>query len=149
MEKYISQLTELLQEAQHRRPTPRYLDLPEEMEGLEDIIDAEMAMAGKGSTLEQIFGIEQYYFPPEERLSDSQIKTLVKEILDLWHVYHYKAVMRKGELSEREIYTKLIGFWKDSFPLFRGSNGTWYVELFDYKNDWDGAIIESGMENRP
>lgn len=148
MEKYIEQLAERLREAQHRRPEPRKLDLPEEMKGLEDVVEAEAVMlSGKGNTLEQIFGIEQFYFPPEERLSDTQIRTLTKEIFDLWHVFHYKAVARKGEFTEREIYTKLIGYWKKSFPLFRGTNGTWYVEMYDYEKDFDGKTIESGMED--
>lgn len=146
MEKYINQLIELLREAQHRRPAPRKLDLPEDMKGLEDIIDMEMSMQEEEHTMEQIFGVEQYNFPPEARLSDEQVRTLTKEIFDLWHAFNYKAVARKGEFTEREIYTKLVDYWKEPVPLFRGTNGTWYIELYDYETDWDGGTIESGME---
>ena len=137
MEKYVNQLVELLQEAHIHRPNLRKLDLPEDMKGLEDVIDIELAMEEKEKTMEQIFGVEQYYFPPEERLCDNQIQTLTKEILDLWHVFHYDAVTRKGEFTERQIYTKLVNCWKESFPLFRGTNGVWYIELYNYEKNWD------------
>lgn len=137
MEKYVNQLIELLQEAQHRRPSPCKLGLPDEMEWLEDMMDIETIISGPEYTMEHIFGVEQYYFPPEERLSDSQIQILITEILNLWHVFHYEADMREGEFTEREVYTKLVGYWKESFPLLRGTNGTWHIELYDYEKDWD------------
>jgi hypothetical protein len=87
--------------------------------------------------MESIFGVPQYYFPPEDRLSDEQVRQLIKGILDLWHVFHYEADFRRGEFNEREQYTKLVEHWKKTHPLFRGTNGAWHIEMFDYEQYWD------------
>jgi hypothetical protein len=137
MQRYIEQLLETMQEAYHNRPAPRYLELPEEMECLRDVIDLEMSLEEEELTMETIFGIPQNYFPPENRLSDEQIRQLTEGILSLWREFHYEAVFRKGEFSERENYTKLVECWKQTHPLFRGTNGTWYIEMFDYEQNWD------------
>jgi hypothetical protein len=130
----------MLQEAHNNRPGPRYIELPEEMECLRDTIDMEMSMEEEEQTMESIFGVPQYYFPPEDRLSDEQVRQLINGILDLWHVFHYEAVFRKGEFTEREQYTKLVAHWKETHPLLRGSSGAWYIELFDYEQNWDEEL---------
>ena len=137
MQKYITQLLETLQEAYDNRPAPRYIELSEEMECLRDIIDLEMSMEEEEQTMETIFGVPQVYFPSEDRLSDEQIRQLIRGILDLWHVFHYEADFRKGEFTEREQYTKLVNCWKKTYPLLRGTNGTWHIEMFDYELNWD------------
>ena len=137
MQKYVTQLLEMLQEAHANRPAPRYLELPEEMECLRDIIDMDMSLEEEEQTMESIFGIPQIYFPPENRLSDEQIRQLIQGILDLWYVFHYEADFRQGEFTEREQYTKLVNCWKKTYPLFRGSNGTWHIEMYDYELNWD------------
>jgi hypothetical protein len=137
MQKYITQLLEMLQEAHSNRPAPRQLYLPEDMQGLEDIIDLEMSLEEEEHTMESIFGVPQMYFPPENRLSDEQVQQLTEGILDLWHVFHYEADIREGEFTDREIYTKLVDCWKKSYPLFRGTNGTWHIEMYDYELNWD------------
>ena len=137
MQTYVNQLLEMLQEAHGNRPAPRYLELPEEMECLRDVIDLEMSMEEKEHTMESIFGVPQIYFPPENRLSDEQIKQLIQGILELWRVFHYEADFRKGEFTEREQYTKLVEQWKETHPLLRGTNGTWHIEMFDYELNWD------------
>jgi hypothetical protein len=120
MQQYVNQLLEMLQEAHNNRPAPRYLELPEEMECLRDVIDVDMSLEEDEHIMESIFGLLQMYFPSENRLSDSQIKQITGGILDLWHVFHYEADMRKGEFTDREIYTKLVDCWKKHFSLFRG-----------------------------
>jgi hypothetical protein len=145
MQKYVDQLIEMLREAHHNRPAPRYLELPEEMKGLEDMIDLEMSMEEDEQTMESLFGVPKIYFPSENRLSDEQIQQLITEILDLWHVFHYEAAIRKGEFTQREIYTKLVDHLGEGHPVFRGTNGTWYIELYDYMLNWDeksGKYIE-------
>jgi hypothetical protein len=137
MQAYVNQLLEMLQEAHSNRPAPRYLGLSEEMECLRDVIDLDMSLEEDEHTMESIFGLPQMYFPPENRLSDSQIKQITGGILDLWRVFHYEAETRKGEFTDREIYTKLVDCWKKHFPLFRGTNGTWHIELYDYEQNWD------------
>jgi hypothetical protein len=37
MQKYVTQLLEMLQEAHNNRPAPRYLELPDDMECLRDV----------------------------------------------------------------------------------------------------------------
>ena len=137
MQNYVNQLLEMLQEAHANRPAPRYLELPEEMECLRDVIDLEMSFEEDERTMENIFGVPQIYFPPEDRLSDEQIRQLIQGILDLWKVFHYKANFRKGEFTEREQYTKLVNCWKETFPLLRGTNGTCHIKMYDYGTNWD------------
>lgn len=137
MQIYINQLLEILQEAHFNRPTPSYLELPEEMECLRDVIELEKSMEEDEQTMENIFGVLQVYFPPEDRLTDEQVKQLKKGILELWRVFHYEADFRKGEFNERQQYTKLVEKWKEHAPVFRGTNSIWYFEMFDYEQYWD------------
>lgn len=137
MEKYIKQLIELLKTAQDNRPTPGYLELPEEMETLRDVIELEKSLKENEQTMESIFGIPQINFPPEKRLTDEQLKLLKDAIIDLWRAFNYEADFRKGEFDERQQYTKLVEKWKASVPVYRGTNGTWHIEMFDYEDDWE------------
>lgn len=137
MNHYITQLLEILQEAQNNRPLPRYLELPEEMEDLRDIMEIEKSLEEDEQTMESIFGVPQIYFPPENRLTDEQVRQLISGILELWRAFHYEADFRKGEYDERQQYTKLVEKWKEHVPVFRGSNGTWYIEMFDYEQYWN------------
>ena len=137
MQKYVTQLLETLQEAYGNRLAPRYMELPEDMECLRDIIDMEMSLEEEEQTLENIFGVPQIYFPPEDRLSDEQVRQLIQGILDLWQVFHYEADFRRGEFTEREQYSKLVEKWKETMPLLRGESGTWHIEMFDYEQYWD------------
>ncbi|MCL2649932.1 MAG: hypothetical protein FWD60_02760 [Candidatus Azobacteroides sp.] len=137
MQKYVNQLAEMLEEAQQNRPSPRYLELPKEIECLRDVIDLEMSLEEDEKTMEAIFGVPQIYFPPESRLSDEQISRLVESIIALWRVFHYEADFRKGEFTEREQYTKLVECLGKTYPLFRGTNGTWHIEMYDYEQCWD------------
>ena len=137
MQIYITQLLEILQEAHNNRPLPRYMELPEEMEDLRDVIELEKSLEEDEQTMENIFGVPHSYFPPENRLTDEQVRQLIDSILELWHVFHYEADFRKGEFNERQQYTKLVEKWKEHVPVFRGSNGTWHIEMFDYEQYWD------------
>lgn len=137
MQNYITQLLEILHEAQSNRPLPRYMELPEDMEPLRDIIEFEKSLEEDEQTMESIFGVPQMYFPPENRLTDEQVQQLKKGILELWRAFHYEADFRKGEFDERQQYTKLVEKWKEEMPIFRGSNGTWHIEMFDYEQYWD------------
>lgn len=145
MEKYIEHLLEILQEAHTNRPAPRQLFLPEDMEGLEDLIDLEMSLDEEEKTMENIFGVPKLYFPPENRLTDEQIKRVIEGIIELWRVFNYEPVFRAGEFTAREQYTKLVEQWEETHPLFRGTNGTWYIEMYDYMTNWDeqkGCYVE-------
>ena len=136
MEKYVKQLLEILREAHNNRPAPRYIELSEDMECLRDVIDMEMSMEEE-RTMESIFGVPQDYFPPENQLSDEQIRQLIQGIIDLWHVFQFEADFRKGEFTEREQYTKLVEQWKETHPFLTGTNGTWHIEMYDYMTNWD------------
>lgn len=132
MQTYITQLIEHLQEAKVRKPAPRYLELPEEMQGLEDLIDLEISMEEDGPTMEALFGIPKYYFPPIERLTNDQMEQLVAAILDLWWEFHYEADLPKN-IPARYAYPVLVACWKKAYPLVRASNGTWHIEFCNYE----------------
>jgi len=131
MEKYLKLLIETLREAYNQKPSPRYLELPKEMESLRDVIDMEMSMQEDEHTLESIFGVSQLYFPPVEKLTDRQVKRLVKEILALWRIYHYEADLPPG-IPARYAYPVLLSCWKITYPVLKGSGGVWHIELCHY-----------------
>lgn len=137
MQHYIEQLIEVMQEAKSNRPAPRYMELPEEMECLRDVIELEKSLEEDEHTMESIFGVPQYYFPPEGKLTDEQVNILKNSILDLWHTFNYEADFRKGEFNERQQYSMLVERLKSNVPVLRGSNGTWYIEMYDYQHYWD------------
>lgn len=137
MQNYIRQLLEILQEAHSNRPLPRYMELPEEMECLRDVIELEKSLEEDEQTMENILGVLQIYFPPENRLTDEQVQQLKRGIIELWRVFHYEADFRRGEFDERQQYTRLEEKWKEHVPIFRGTNGTWHLEIFDYEQYWD------------
>jgi len=137
MQQYLTQLLELLREAHNNRPAPLYLELPEDMECLRDVITMEKSLEEEEQTLEHILGVPQNYFPPENRLTDEQVNQLTEGILDLWHAFHYEADFRNGEFDKRQQYTKLVEKWKDHVPVFRGTTGTWHLEMYDYEMYWD------------
>lgn len=137
MEKYIQQLLELLKTAHDNRPTPSYLELPEEMEALRDVIELEKSLEADEQTMENIFGVPQINFPPENRLTDEQIRQLKDGIMELWQAFNYEADFRKDEFNERQQYTKLVEKWKETVPVYRGTNGTWHLEMFNYEDEWE------------
>lgn len=137
MEKYVTQLLEILQAAEENKPAPTQIDLPEEMEGLREIIEMERSLKEDEQLMENIFGVPQYYFPPEDRLSDKQVELLKEGILRLWKAFNYEADFRRGEFNDREQYSKLVEKWKEYAPILRGTNGTWHFEMFDYDLFWD------------
>lgn len=137
MQNYINQLLEILQEAQNNRPEPRYFELSEEMEPLRDMIELEMSIELEEPIMENLLGVPQNYFPPENRLTDEQIRQLTKGIVELWLVFHFVPDFRNGEFNERQQYTKLVESWKENVPDYRGSNGFWVLEMFDYELNWD------------
>lgn len=148
MNRYIEQLLEILYEAQSNRLAPSYLELPEEMECFRDVIELEKSLEENDQTLESILGVPQVYFPPEERLTDEQVWQLKEGILELRRVFHYEADFRKGEFNERQQYNKLLEKWRGHVPLFRGTNGTWHIEIFNYEKHWDEGKMRYLSEER-
>ena len=111
------------------------MELPEEMEALRDVIEFEKSMEEEQQSMEHIFGVPQINFPPENRLTDEQIRQLKDGIIDLWRAFNYEADFRKGEFDERQQYTKLVEKWKETVPVIRGTNGTWHFEMYDYEDE--------------
>jgi len=70
MQTYITQLLEILKEAQNNRPLPRYLELPEEI----GVIELERSLDEDEATMENLLGVPQYYFPPENLLTEDIIE---------------------------------------------------------------------------
>ncbi len=147
MQNYISQLLEIMREAQNNRPTPSNLELPEELECLRDVIEFEKSLEEDEYTMESVLGVPQIYFPPETRLTDEQVRQLINGILELWSAFHYEADFRRGEFNERQQYTKLVEKWKEHVPIFRGTNGTWHFEMYDYEQYWDEDEMRYLSEN--
>ena len=131
MQNYLTQLLEYLEEAKERKPQPRYIELPPEMEALRDVIDMEMSWQENERTMEAIFGVPQIYFPPVERLTDDQLKMVVDAILSLWRVFNYEADLPQN-IPAKYAYTELVKCWKKGYPLLKGSNGTWHIEFCNY-----------------
>src|SRR5688572_25242317 len=137
MQTYIIQLLGILKEAHNNRSLPRYIQLPEEMEVLRDVIELEKSLEEDELIMENLLVVPQYYFPPENRLTDEQVQILTEGIIELWQVFRFVPDFRKGEFTNREQYTKLVEKWKDNVPDFRGTNGFWHLEMFDYELNWD------------
>lgn len=132
MNRYVEQLLDIMLAARDNREPPRELVLPEEMEFMRDVIELERSMEEDQRTMEDILGVPQHYFPPEDRLTDAHVERLKIGILELWRAFNYEADFREGEFDERQQYTKLVEKWKEHVPYFRGSNGTWHLEMYDY-----------------
>jgi len=92
-----------------------------------------MSLEEDEKTIETVFGVSKIYFPPENRLSDTQVSQLIVGIIALWRAFHYEVDFRKGEFTEREQYTKLVDCWEETHPVFRGTNGTWHIGMYDYE----------------
>lgn len=135
MQKYVSQLLELLKVAEENLQATSDIKFSEELEFFRDLLELERAMAEDGQTMESIFGVPQYYFPPENCLTDNQVHQLKKRILNLWRKYNYEADFIENQFTERQEYTKLVDSWKIEVPVFHGSNGTWHLELYDQEDD--------------
>ena len=69
MDRYVSQLAEDLQAAEHKK-------IP-------------AAVRNKKATMEEYFGIRQIAFPPDERLSEAQLNALNKAIISLLEAHRY------------------------------------------------------------
>ena len=84
MQTYIIQLLGILKEVHNNRSLLRYIQLSEEMEVLRDVIELEKSLEEDELIMENLLGVPQYYFPPENRLTDDQVQILTEGIIEIW-----------------------------------------------------------------
>lgn len=146
MENYIKMLIEMLDEAKERRPQPIDTALLEQQDWFQHMQQEESEMFNPSRTMEQIFGIDRMYFPPETKLTNEQVTILYNAICDLWTTYNYAADFRVTT-PVRQRYEKMLNEWKKGYPLLKGSNATWHIELYHEEGDDDMDFeVESTSE---
>lgn len=79
-------LTTNKRQATQNLPAKPFYDIPPEAGGIEYVIEWENA---KAKPMQKWFGITREQFPPAEKLTEHQLKMMVKEMLHLWEAYHF------------------------------------------------------------
>ena len=126
MDKYITQLIEMLREAQDQKPdVSKHMDFAEEMESIESLFENDHP------TMAYHFGIPKEYFPPLEKLEDKHFDILVPEFLNLWNKYNYSPCF-VDKLPNRWKYKLMRDELNEHHPLIPGKNGTWHIECCHY-----------------
>jgi hypothetical protein len=135
MEKYITQLLSDLKTAQSNQPEKvdyklLYPDHPAARPEYNDIlgylIDFEHAPEVK---MDDLFGIKSDAFPPVEKLTTTQIKALIENILELWGSFNIAADLNKAPVEL--VYKILINYWKTETVQYI-SEGTVHLEFCHY-----------------
>ncbi|MBK8052004.1 MAG: hypothetical protein IPK35_01655 [Saprospiraceae bacterium] len=126
MDKYLTQLIEMLREAQDQKPDLRkHADFHEEMEAIESIFQNDHP------SMAYHFGIPKEFFPPVEKLTDKHFDMLVPELLNLWRKYNYSPCFVQN-LPNKWKYKLMRDELNENHPLISGNNGTWYIEFCHY-----------------
>jgi hypothetical protein len=116
MDKYIEQLLEMMLEAYSIRPeSGKFADTDE---GHFSEIEA-FVKGGDERRVDQVMGISQDHFPPDEKLSDEQIERLVPAFIALWNHFRFdlcfsekintrwKYILMRRELAQEHMFAKL------------------------------------------
>jgi hypothetical protein len=129
MQRYLSQLIADMRQAALNLPAKPDYDIPPEAVGIEYVIEWENATE---KPMQEWFGIAKESFPPSEKLSDGELKTMVDEIIKLWAAYNFYASLPEN-LPDRIAYKVLV----DQFdkPVAWVSTGSHYIEFCDYEPD--------------
>ncbi|NJB84449.1 hypothetical protein GGR26_000194 [Lewinella marina] len=141
MQRYVEQLCgDLLAAAQRRRERPRpladeYFVTEEERQRAELIrhfSDVERYTSGESNrSMYDTLGFEPEAFPPAERLTDHQLETLVRDLLDLWAAYRTLADAPQG-VSARLLYPQLLKRMHDDY-FDPGDGGYLHLEFCEYE----------------
>jgi hypothetical protein len=135
MEKYITQLLSDLKTAQSNQPEKVDYKLlypdhpaahPEYNDALGHIIEWENAPDQK---MDDLFGIKSDAFPPVEKLTRTQIKALIENILELWGSFNIAADLNEAPVEL--VYKILINYWKTETVQYI-SEGTMHLEFCHY-----------------
>lgn len=133
MEKYINQLLDDLKAAQsNERPNIDYAllypDHPaNDFPGLEYIIEWEK---GESYSMEELFGIKAEAFPPVEKLTETQIKSLVEAMTELWLSFNIQPE-EQSHAPFSLIYQIFVNFWKTETVQYTNT-GTLHIEFCHY-----------------
>lgn len=126
MKHYLNHLIEDMQQAATNLPAKPYLELSEDDECLRGVIEYESI---EPKPMQEWFGIDKANFPPAEKLSNYELRLLVKEIIKLWHAYNFDPVLPKN-LPARIAYQTLVNYFDK--PVTWVSEGIIGVEFCEY-----------------
>jgi hypothetical protein len=128
MKNYVSQLVEKLRAARALVITPPYIELEPEFD-IPEIRGAEEFLADPQDNFEGYFKIKRAEFPPADRLTAAQTKTLVNEILSLLAAHHFAADLPE-DITPDDAYNALLRRW-DGEPVSYVSSGHCHLEFYD------------------
>ncbi|MCH7657615.1 MAG: hypothetical protein IIB05_04785 [Bacteroidetes bacterium] len=126
MIKYLTNLIEDIQQAVKTLPAKPYLELSEDEECLRDVIEYESI---EPKPMQEWFGIDKANFPPAGKLSNNELKLMVKEIIKFWNAYNFDPVLPKN-LPARIAYQTLVNYFDK--PVTWVSEGIIGVEFCEY-----------------
>ena len=126
MEKYIQQLTEDIRACKQNIPPKPYIKVTEGMECMRYAIEWENAAS---KPMKEWLGIDTSMFPGEEKLSDSQIQSLVKEMTELWQAFNFYPDLPEG-LPGRIAYKLMVDHLDE--PVAWVSEGETHIEFCHY-----------------
>ncbi len=136
MQKYVQQLLADLKAARKIKPkTPDYKTLypnhPAWDYGLDYVVEWEMAPE---RTMEDLFGIAPMAFPPEDKLSDPQVKKIAIAILKLWESHHIEASFPETA-PYRLVYKVLVQCWQEE-TLNYSAHGDTCIHICNHNLDY-------------
>ncbi|MDR2673482.1 MAG: hypothetical protein LBC18_01065 [Opitutaceae bacterium] len=143
MKNYVSQLVEKLRAARALVITPPYVELEPEFD-IPEIRGAEEFLAGPQDNFEGYFKIRRAEFPPDDRLTAAQIKTLANEMLSLLAAHNFAADL-PDDITPRDAYNALLRRW-DGEPVSYVSSGHSHLDFYDdpelerYYAEWKKEI---------
>jgi hypothetical protein len=129
MQLYVEQLIEDMKAAAKNLPPKPYYESDETTVGIEYVLEWENNPYQKMSA---IFQMEQYLFPPSDRLTDGQIALLNAAILEMWEAYHFQADYPES-LPNRRLYELLREKLEEEMQYI--SEGCTHIEFCDYQPD--------------
>jgi hypothetical protein len=131
MDKYIKQLIEMMLAAYQNRPEANSKHFPDaEMENL--FADVEAYTNGDfDMNLDEVIGIPQNVFPPEDRLSDAQIDLLVPEFEALWNHFRYHLCFPE-KINNRWKYILMRRELGEPHYILQSENGMIHIEFCNY-----------------
>lgn len=130
MQQYVDYLLEDLATIAKNPPAPPHYDVPEELEGIEYVLEWEN---NPYQTMLSLFNLEPEVFPPADRLSVQQLEQLNVGILELWAAHNFYADFPEDVPSKR-LYEVLVDYMQNAECQYI-SEGSSHVEFCQYEPD--------------
>jgi len=108
-------------------PPKPYFDLPDELLGLEGVIEWENC---ERKPVQEWTGITKKMFPPSDRLNEDQLQIMVKEILKLWNAYNFHPTLPEN-LPPKFAYDILVDHFDKTIEWV--SEGIIGIEFCSYE----------------